>query len=428
MKRALFLLSQPPGTSGVQAFRWSKMLPFLRDLGWSIDFVGPDPELNSVLVEDLWRDGHSFHFTRNLPYSRQFAIKRNRQRKSSPLFWLFAILEFVSKSWERLIRFDANIFLSDGLFLSGRQALTENMFDLVCASSPPFFFLEQARLLARTKHLPYLVLFDDPHGARDVDKFWPSEPEKQRSLLADADCVVFASPLTRERYVEAGLVPAPRSVSVTDSYPSSTQIRNVSTDNKHRQRNGYTLLHLGNLPPWRNIDNLLNVLRSLAINKEGAAQMYLDIYGFLYPEALARVNNDPLLAPLIRQLPPVSNLQSHQIASTADLLLIVIGSRHQDNLPSKIFEYMGHPKPLLVIGPKGNPLQLLLAEIPIGIFCEIDCVDEIYSGLDKLINHRYEFVNAYTTHAASIERFSAESVAKLWISYFEQAIATHQNE
>jgi len=426
MKRVLFILSQPPGTSGVQAYRWSKMLPFLHGLGWSIDFVGPDPELNSVLVENMWQDGHSFHFTRNLPYSRQFAIKRNRHRRNSLLFWLFAIIQYALSSWERLTKLDENVYLANGLFLSGRQALSENRFDLVCASSPPFFFLEQARLLALATHLPYLVLYDDPHGARNVEGFWPSEPEKQRSLLSDADCVVFASPLTRERYVEAGLVPEARSVSVTDSYPTASQINYLSTDEKSYQSNGTLLLHLGNLPPWRNIDKLLNALHRLMTENVHVNPIYFDIYGHLYPEALSRVNDDPLLAPLVRQLSTVSNVESHQLASKADILLIVIGSRHKDNLPSKMFEYMAHPKPLLVIGPKGNPLQMLLADIPIGVFCDIDSVDKICAGLKALINHREEFVNAYITHAAEIERFSAESVAKRWISYFEQAIATHQ--
>jgi glycosyltransferase involved in cell wall biosynthesis len=427
MKRALFVLSQPPGTAGVQAARWSKMLPYLQDSQWSIHFVGPDPAINSVLFDDVKLDGHVCRFTRNLPYSRQFAVKRNRRRRSSPMFWIYASLQVVSRCWERLFRLNENMILADGLLATGRQACAEFAFDLVCAASPPFFFLELARQLALAEDLPYLVLYDDPHAARDVGQFWPSEPEEQRRVLADADCVVFASPLTRERYVAEGLVSENQSVWVTDSYPRLSQLHSLASNDSRHPCEGTQLVHLGNLPPWRNIDNLLRVLHSFALSQGGGTPIHLSIYGFLYPEALARVNGDPLLCPLVSQMPAVSLQQSHEVAASADILLIVIGTRHADNVPSKTFEYMVHPKPLMVVGPQGNPLQNLLAEIPIGVFCNIESSDDIHAGLQALISHRSEFVDAYTTHAAEVERFSAESVAQRWISYFDQAIATHRH-
>jgi glycosyltransferase involved in cell wall biosynthesis len=428
MKRVLFVLSQPPGTSGVQGARWSKLLPYLHEAEWSIHFVGPDPAINSVLIEDVALDGHACHFTRNLPYSRQFAVRRNRQRRHSPMYWVYVVLQVCSKAWERLSKYDETALLADGLLAAGRQACAEHSFDLVAAASPPFFILEPARLLALAEDLPYLVFYEDPHGARDVGQFWPSEPEEQLRVLEAADCVVFASPLTRQRYVAAGLVSEQQSVWVTDSYPERSQLHSLPSIGRRHPSEGTQLVHLGNLPPWRNIDNLLSALHRFgAPGSGGGAPVHLSIYGFLYPEALARVNGDPLLSPLVRQMPAVSHQQSHGVAASADILLIVISTRHTDNVPSKTFEYMVHPKPVMVVGPHGNPLQDLLAEIPIGVFCDIDSSDDIHAGLQNLISHRSEFVDAYTTHAAAVERFSAVFVARSWIRNFDQAIAAHRH-
>lgn len=403
------------------------MLPFLRDYGWTIDFSGPDPLFNSTQIETVDLDGHTCHYTRNVPLSRQCAVKKHRYSRRSPYFWLLAILQVLSHFIERLVRLDGDAYMATGLLELGRKACASNRFDLICAASPPFFFLEPAHRLALAEDLPFLVFYEDPHGARDVGQFWPSEPEAQSRVLADADCAVFASPLTRERYVQAKLVPESRSTWVTDSFPTPNQIGVLPANERRHQRQGFKLVHLGNIPAWRNIDNLLRVLSALSASQDGVTTVYLENYGFLYPEALAAVQNDPVLARLVSQKPAVSYLESHQAAASADFLLIVIGSRHTDNLPSKTFEYLVHSKPLLIAGPKGNPLQSLLADMPVGVFCDIDSYDELFAGLQALIRHRSKYIDAFTTHAAQVERFSAESVARAWTTFFDQAVESHRS-
>ena len=63
VKRALLVMIQPPGCSGVQALIYNKLLPFLDDSEWELHFAGPAPELVSVLTEQLPYPAERLHYT-----------------------------------------------------------------------------------------------------------------------------------------------------------------------------------------------------------------------------------------------------------------------------------------------------------------------------------------------------------------------------
>jgi glycosyltransferase involved in cell wall biosynthesis len=105
-------------------------------------------------------------------------------------------------------------------------------------------------------------------------------------------------------------------------------------------------------------------------------------------------------------------------------VLVVIGPRHLDNQPSKFFEYLGHRKPILVLGPIGNPIQAIVNHLGIGIYCDILDSEAIAAAIARLVNGCDDFVSAYEINQDAISRYSAPQVARLWVETLQRMLDT----
>jgi hypothetical protein len=139
----------------------------------------------------------------------------------------------------------------------------------------------------------------------------------------------------------------------------------------------------------------------------------LDWYGYLYPRAQELIHS--LLANpgriSIHIHAAVDHLHSHWIAAEADIFLVMIGARHLDNQPSKFFVYLGHHKPVLVIGPPGNPIQGLVEQFGIGVFCDVNDPAAIRQGLLRIVRDYATYQAAFAREADAIRRYGADAVA-----------------
>jgi hypothetical protein len=271
----------------------------------------------------------------------------------------------VARQVEKLIAHDSFDFFRQGILDVCRRADDAFNFDLIAAKSPDFRLLEVGAQLAKERGKPLLAIYDDPHGQRDNEGFYPDDRSRQIDVLEQARGVLFMSPLTRNRYIEQGLVRRDKTFCLTDSYPLDScfyqqQLTQVKSDTFSRI--SYNFVHLGNLPEWRPINPLLDALSWLQDQHEWHP-VHISLYGYVYPAAVDLIKSNPDLASCFTIRPAVGHIESHLVADQADVLLVMIGSRHLDNQPSKFFVYLGHPKPLLVIGPLGNPIQALIEEL-----------------------------------------------------------------
>ena len=92
---------------------------------------------------------------------------------------------------------------------------------------------------------------------------------------------------------------------------------------------------------------------------------------------------------------------------------MVIGPRHLDNQPSKFFEYLGHSKPMLVLGPIGNPIQAIVEKLGIGLYVDILDRDEIRVSIMRLVDNYADFVESYRSNHSEIQQYSAEQAAQI---------------
>ena len=425
MKRVLILMSQPPGGTGVQGLRYAKLFPYTVDSGWELHFSGPSPLLTSLLLEPLACPPEHCHYTNNVSHSVQFSILKNRQSRSSPLFFVYGLLQFLTRQIEGLIHHDSYAHLRQGIWGACLAANQRLDFDLLAAKSPDFKILELGAELAKHLGKPFLAIYDDPHGQRDESHFYPDDCERQIRVLRKADAVLFMSPLTRDRYVEQGLVLRGKTFCLTDSYPLNSSFYQQDQPSSHGAegfgRRTLQMVHLGNLPEWRPIDPLLEALRSLGKSVD-LGLLNIAIYGYVYPRAIELVRSDPRLSSCFSICPAVNHFQSHLVAGRADILLVMIGARHLDNQPSKFFVYLGHPRPVLVIGPKNNPIQSLVEQLGIGVYCDVNSVASIRDGIVEIVSNYDFYCQAFSDNAAAISRYRADAVAADLLSVFDQTM------
>ncbi len=422
-------MRQPPGCSGVQALIYNKLLPFYERHGWEVHFAGPAPWLSSVLTEPLAYPAERLHYTTNVSASLCMSVRKNRHRKGSLPHFGYGLLQLLARLVERLKRHDGEAYLLRGMGQTVREAEQRWDFDLIAGKSPDFKVLVMTHQLCQEMGKPFLALIDDPYGARDEQGFYPKTPELQQAILRDSRGALFMSPLTKERYVEAGLVEPTKAHFISDSYPVAADLygsaRGAQPRERQQGREGapLRLIYLGMLPEWRPIEPFLEALSALDSPRGSQRPMVqLAIYGFVYAAASRRIAADPCLAERIQIHPLVSYARSHALADEADVQLVVIGPRHLDNVPSKFFEYLAHHKPMLILGPPQNPLRPIVNDLKIGLYVDGRDAAAIQAALACLQRHYASYQQAYTEQAAAIEAFSAPRVAERFCSLLDQAL------
>jgi len=427
MKRILLVMMQPPGSSGVQGLIYNKILPYLEENGWEFHFAGPAPQLTSVLTEPVHCPPDRLHYSDHVSWSLRFSVLKNRQHKRSLAFYGYAALQLVSRAIEKLIRHNSHEYLIAGLRKSISAADSTWNFDLIAGKSPDFMILKAVAKLTRELNKPLVAMVVDPYGKRDGETFIPYEQPIQAKILEQCCGAMFMSPLTSVRYIKTGLVNPSKVYPFTDSFPSSDHLyrKGISclpqVKALHSENSGQHpihMVHLGMLPEWRPIETLLEAMESSSISP------FLDIFGYVYPAARQTIQSKSRLRNHIRCNKAVGYEDSHLVAEDCSALLVVIGPRHLDNQPSKFFEYLGHRKPLLVLGPPGNPIEEIVRDLGIGIYCDILNRDAISHGIEKVSIYYSQFVNAYHLNRRKIEVYSAQEVARHWANCLNKMLAT----
>jgi hypothetical protein len=411
----------------VQGLIYNKILPYLEDRGWEFHFAGPSPELTSVLIEKLDYPHDRLHYAASISPSTRFSVFKNRCKESSFRYYWFAACQLIAKGLEKFLRHDSQAYLRSGLIKTVLAADKKWDFDLIAGKTPDFSILATSARICDNLQKPFVALVNDPHGHRDSTGFYPADLEQQKTLLDQSCGSIFMSPLTRERYIQAGLISRDKAYALTDSFPEPSELylsgRSSLASRKITGMVGEVstgrirlhILHLGMLPPWRPIEPFLSAFEAFQEQRNTSIPtLELSIFGYLYPEAVERIKGSRTLSNATRVYRPVSYQESHWLAEDADLQLVVIGPRHVDNQPSKFFEYLGHGKPVLVIGPQGNPIETIINDLEIGLYADIENESSILSSLLEVANQHEFFQTAFERNHEALQAYSAHRVAEDW--------------
>jgi hypothetical protein len=410
---------------------YTKILPFLEDLGWEFHFAGPSPRLASVLTENVDCPPERLHYINNISWSLRLSILKNRRNSRSLAYWIFAILQSIALAAEKLFRHDGRAYMLRGVERIVIDADKRWNFDLIAGKSPDFSMLDAVARVAEQLHKPLVAMIVDPHGKRNGLEFFPYDRDRQEQVLTQAIGAMFMSPLTRERYVQSQLVATSKAYAFTDCYPTSAGYylsgrsclpsRPSSSSLPDNNKPILRVVHIGMLPEWRPIETLFEAIRS------APPSVLIDFFGYVYPAARQLMKNDSQLSPVMRCWRQSLTLsECHFLAEDCDILLVVIGPRHLDNQPSKFFEFLGHRKPLLILGPPGNPIEEIINSLGIGVYCDILKPDSIINGFKNISNQYDQFVSAYEINNDKIEVYSAEQVAQHWVDCLNKMITVRR--
>ena len=410
---------------------YTKILPFLEDLGWEFHFAGPSPRLASVLTENVDCPPERLHYINNISWSLRLSILKNRRNSRSFAYWVFAILQSIALAAEKLFRHDGRAYMLRGVERIVIDADKRWNFDLIAGKSPDFSMLDAVARVTEQLHKPLVAMIVDPHGKRNGLEFYPYDRDRQEQVLTQAIGAMFMSPLTRERYVQSQLVATSKAYAFTDCYPTSEGYylsgrsclpsRPSSSSLLDSNKPILRVVHIGMLPEWRPIETLFEAIRS------APPSVLIDFFGYVYPAARQLMKNDSQLSPVMRCWRQSLTLsECHFLAEDCDILLVVIGPRHLDNQPSKFFEFLGHRKPLLILGPPGNPIEEIINSLGIGVYCDILKPDSIINGFKNISNHYDRFVSAYEINNDKIEVYSAEQVAQHWVDCLNKMITVRR--
>ncbi|MEY4809571.1 MAG: hypothetical protein RLZZ206_3960 [Cyanobacteriota bacterium] len=408
---------------------YTKILPFLEDHGWEFHFAGPSPRLASVLTEHVDCPPERLHYINNVSWSLRLSILKNRRNSRSFIYWFFAILQSIALAAEKLFRHDGRAYMLQGVERIVIDADKRWNFDLIAGKSPDFSMLDAVARVAEQLHKPLVAMIVDPHGKRNGLEFYPYDRDRQEQVLTQAIGAMFMSPLTRERYVQSQLVAASKAYAFTDCYPtaegyylsgrSCLPSRPSSSTLRDNNKPILRAVHIGMLPEWRPIETLFEAIRS------APPSVVIDFFGYVYPAARQLMKSDSQLSEVMRCWRQSLTLsECHFLAEDCDILLVVIGPRHLDNQPSKFFEFLGHRKPLLILGPLGNPIEEIINSLGIGAYCDILNPDSIINGFKKISNQYGQFVSAYEINNDKIEIYSAEQVAQHWADCLNKMLTT----
>ena len=408
---------------------YTKILPFLEDHGWEFHFAGPSPRLASVLTEHVDCPPERLHYINNVSWSLRLSILKNRRNSRSFVYWFFAILQSIALAAEKLFRHDGRAYMLQGVERIVIDADKRWNFDLIAGKSPDFSMLDAVARVAEQLHKPLVAMIVDPHGKRNGLEFYPYDRDRQEQVLTQAIGAMFMSPLTRDRYVQSQLVAASKAYAFTDCYPTAEGYYLSGRSCLPPRPSSSTLLdnnkpilravHIGMLPEWRPIETLFEAIRS------APPSVVIDFFGYVYPAARQLMKSDSQLSEVMRCWRQSLTLsECHFLAEDCDILLVVIGPRHLDNQPSKFFEFLGHRKPLLILGPLGNPIEEIINSLGIGAYCDILNPDSIINGFKKISNQYGRFVSAYEINNDKIEIYSAEQVAQHWADCLNKMLTT----
>jgi len=335
----------------------------------------------------------------------------------------FGFLQLLAINLERLFNHDSVGYLLNGIAKTCRQEDDRWHFDLIAAKSPDFRIMELGSMLACECNTPFLAIYDDPHGQRDNQGFYPDDRERQVLVTERSSAVVFMSPFTRDRYVQQGLVDASKAYCLTDSFPCDPAFYQEDACVGHHfgvKDLPIRFVHLGNLPKWRPVDPLLQAL-ACKDDDDLLNAIHIDFYGFVYPAGIDLIRADHRLSRAFGFFPAVDHHASHLAAGRADALIVIIGARHLDNQPSKFFVYLGHARPVLVIGPPGNPIEPLIKQLQIGVYCDVNDPLAVRSGIKKMVSDYHFYAAAYERNKDLIQRYRADRVAMELASIFDAA-------
>jgi len=295
-----------------------------------------------------------------------------------------------------------------------RSTLRESKPDAVVTFSNPFWLNAVGLIASKTfPDIRWFAHYSDPLLGSAYKRVWPTEHRPlvslERQILQSADGVIFCNrqlleqTLNRHGFATShkNFWTIPHSYAPTWASPSG-----------HPSLADNTALHLGSLYGPRKPDQVVVAFKEcrnltgtpIKLQFIGASQNLRDQSSLA--KSLAK-NQDWL-----NFRPPVSYTASLELMSQAQILVSIDSKIGEPVfLPSKLMEYVGSRRPVMVFSVPGSPAWKLAEEAG---FFTLNLLDQ--NSLPRLIAEAFEKAKNWSPNESVVQKFSAERVGSAWLS------------
>lgn len=418
----------PAGGPGVQ--RVLKFAKYLPEFGWDPIILtvknGAYPALDPSLEKNISSNIKVFKTASLEPIH---LYKRFVGMKSDEAIPNAVLAETDGLSWKKRLAnsIRMNFFIPDAKIgwrsyavSKGMQIIKKLQPDLIFSSSPPPTVHLIAKELASRSRLPWVADFRDPwtdihyyeHGHR-VSRALKKDMKLEKQVLDQADRITCISHLDVEMDFgkKAGME---KCLTIPNGYDEEDFESISYTPNK--DKNHFTLLHLGAVGRERNPENLFRAVRQL--QQEGiisADTFTLRFVGKVEPLIVESIQAEGImdLVDFISYLPHHEALKQMEKAS-AMLLLITQSEKNVRIMPGKTFEYMRSGLPVLALGPENGEVAGTLSRSGTGKVIAYESPEKMKSFLKELLSGEFKL------DKADVARFSRRQLSKDMANCFDE--------
>jgi len=410
MKILLILLDYPSCIATV--IRWSNIIKYLDDKGYEITILTaphlpPDyPKLNlsySPRVKII--DTNLGYFNKNISaYCQKHQSGRNT-KKSEFTNPIYSVAKFFYRTfiYPFFIPDPAIEWLPTALKVSRPFVKACNV--IITVSGWPISPQIVGYRLKKQYHKPWIADMNDPWAFSPINftPFWrrPFDKMFERKILREMDKLILTTEATRTMYMREYPELKPETTEVITCGFDAELLKNIQPETA----SGFRIVYTGSF--YDDIRNPLNFFKAVQLLKDRPINVLLA--GFLSPKHQEIIKSLGI-AGRVRCLGSIPYEQVLSLQKEATLLLL-IGNLGRLQIPSKVFEYLGIKKPILVVK---NEAEDLAADIVLktnsGVAVSND-PDEIAQTISRLYSLWESGKLQESFSFSGVNQFSWESLA-----------------
>ena len=407
----------PPNLSigGQRPWYWAKYLneygvyPIIITRHWNAslqsaaDCVKPSA---SQSIQDLRQDSHRII---RIPFNpclrdRIFIKYGNAKRK-----WVRKVLSFIMAMGEHLFPKIGDKYF---LYREAKQRISSLHVDAIMATGEPFVLHTYASRLGKQFNVPVVLDYRDGWTTNQENKSLSfaeqlvhlSHRISERNNLTNASLVTAASPSYLKK-IATSLMKKERTAVIYNGYDEEVAHHLKPSE----ANNTFTLAYAGRLYDYQRLESFLEGLR-IFLSHHAGAKVKVVFYGMsFYPEMVKRAKRfHQSLEKHLFFTERITYTRLMQNLHSADALLL-LSAPGADWLSAKIFDYLPHKKPILLVEGDQGVLEKILEETSLGFVCNnanevssyIKELYEVWAGTGKTEIESASSSHAYTRKAST---------------------------
>ena len=436
LKKVLIITYYWPPSGGAGVQRWLKFVKYLREFGFEpVVYTPSNPEMPvedaslaqdiptgiEIIQQPIWEPYHWYKKWVGVKPTEKintgFLSESDKPKKTESVgVWIRGNF-FIP---------DARCFWIQPSIKFLNEYLRKNKIDIIVSTGPPHSMHMIAKGVSEKLNLPWVADFRDPWTNIDFyDQLmlmnWADKKHRrlEKQVIQQADFVTTVTQEDADDFAKKG---AKKTQCITNGYDDEFH-EDVTIDN------GFTLVHVGSIPPARNHEILWKAIQKLTHElPEFAEKFKLKLIGKTDISVRKSIQKYQIekYCELIEYVPHSEAIKMQQSAQM--LLLLVNNSGNAKSiLTGKFFEYLAAQRPIVAIGPADGEMNRILQDSHAGgcaDFNDLNALEEILSQNFK----KYQLQQPLTISSSGIEKYSRRALTKEMANVFQLAITQHEKQ